>query len=270
MKRYARLYATLFFLIMFAALAGAQVNSPNSVPADKSTTDQGVETQNDKPRQFDILFRVKEEKLDTNVVNQIVRAFVARLNSSGLAPAKDYQIYVSTDTIQVRFLNNDRSYKDWYSLLTRQGFMQVHLTNDSLYNVKVDSAHVPKGYVVLPDIDLKTTHYVSNQVLNGNLVQLQSTIEKFDEPTLTGEIMPRDTQYQSFLFRKGMRIVVVVDGVIYNSAVVIADSAAVNTFQLMTQYPAPLTYIMDRVIRFPLSDPLDLIRIQPLSLNLGV
>jgi hypothetical protein len=250
---------------MFAALASAQVNKPNSVPADKTTTDPGVESQNDKPQQFDILFRVKEEKLDTNVVNQIVRGYVARLNSSGLAPVKDYQIYLSHDTIQVRFLNNTRSYKDWYSLLVRQGFMQVHLTSDSLYNVKVDSANVPKGYVILPDIDLKTTHYVSNQVLNGNLVQLQSTIEKFDEPTLTGQIMPRDTQYQSFMFRKGMRIVVVVDGVIYNSAVVVADSAAVNTFQLMTQYPPPLTYIMDRVIRFPLSQPVDLIKVQPIK-----
>jgi hypothetical protein len=43
------------------------------------------------------------------------------------------------------------------------------------------------------------------------------------------------------------------------------DSVALNTFPILTQYPSELTYVIDRVVRFPLLSQVDFLGYRPLK-----
>jgi len=261
MSIYTRVLTCVCVLGIFAGSSFAQKKvTGNAKPAPDSTT-----VQDNKPKMFDLYFHVKSDKYDTNLVKQVWQSFMARLNSSGLVPTRDYNIYVSKDTITVRFLDNSRVNTDWWSMLVRSGVLQLRLMTDSMYDQKVDTNKVPAHYAVFSEIDGKTKHYVSDKLLNGKLAQLLCTIEKFDQPTLTAVILPKDTQYTSFLFNKGMRLVVLIDNVIYNTMVVNRDSVALSAFPILTQYPSDLTYVLDRVVRFPLETQVDFLGYRPLK-----
>ena len=130
--------------------------------------------------------------------------------------------------------------------------LRVHLANDTNYALPVDTNKIPKGYIVVTELDGKTKHLVYDRILNGNLMQLTNSYEAFDNPNLTGLVLPKDTAYKSFLFTKGMRFAVVIDGVVYTSGAPTGDSLAINQFPLLTQYPAAYTFAMDRSVRYPL------------------
>lgn len=249
MMRYLLIVATL---VLFVGAGRAQeTKRPPETSAGK------VKVEDTKPEKFDMFFKIKEDKFDSNIVKTVVQAMMLRLNTTGLVPATDYTIFYGHDTVQVRMMNNKRDVSDWYSLLVRQGVLRIHLSNDSMYYAKVDTTKIPKGYIAVSEPDMKTMHYVQDRILNGQLIQLVSSIEKFDSPALSGVVVPKDTAYKSFLFTKGMRFATLVDGVVYTTAIITSDSAALNQFPIMQQYPAALTYVIDRVVRYPFVAPVD-------------
>ncbi len=250
MTRYLLILSAAALLIGTTAAPAQETKRPPESPNDK------VKVEDQKPEKFDIFLKVEEQKADTNIIKSVVQAIVLRLNSSNLNPGVDYNVYTGHDTIEVRFFKNKRDVTDWYSLLVRQGILRIHLADDEKYFGKVDTANIPKGYMAVPEPDMKTLHLVQDRILNGQLVQLATTIEAFDMPALNGIVVPKDTAYKSFLFTKGMRFAVLVDGVVFTSASITSDSAAISQFPIMQQYPASLTYVIDRAVRYPYAAPI--------------
>jgi hypothetical protein len=249
---------TLILTLAFLCVVGnsALFGQKNSTAPAESPTDK-MKVEDTKPKVFDMFFLVKEDKPDTAMVKAVVGGMYQRLVATGLTAGTDFQVYVGHDTIQVRLTGNTRDVTDWYSLLVRQGLLRVHLADDSLYAMPVDTAKIPAGNVIMFEPDMKTRRYVGDRFLNGKLVNLLMSVEQFDRPVLSCIVVPNDTAYKSFLFTKGMRIATCVDGVVFSSALVSSDSASITQFPIATQYPASLTYVIDRAVRFPLPRPVE-------------
>lgn len=248
-------YFLIVFSFVFIATASSLVAQQSKKPADASG--DKLKVADTKPEKFDMFFKIKEDKFDTNTVKSVVNGVMMRLNSAGSSATKDYGVYLGHDTIQVRFLTNKRDVTDWYNLLSHQGILRVHLASDTTYFATVDSNKIPKGHIIVSELDGKTKHYVYDRILNGNLMQLTNSYEQFDSPSLTGLVLPKDTAYKSFLFTKGMRFAIVIDGIVYTSGAPTGDSLAINQFPLLTQYPAAYTFAMDRAVRYPYPVPVE-------------